>query len=199
MYMGMKRADVAVIHYQRFVQLAKEAKNEWLLADALEGRAQAMQQIGALQDALKIMAEATEMRAQLGDARGRIRCMRLQAKAMFSIGGSSDTARGELLLAQADEEESAQKKMVGAGIDELSRLQARLIGVGLSDARKIELEPVGPTVTYLRNEAAAIEKEAEIVSRLADTTEKFASSTKRKLARSTSMLEKAKSSGDDMI
>ena len=122
MYMGMNRFEIAALHYQRFNELALETGNEWLQADALEGRSIALQKIGSLEDALRAMAEATELRGQLGDSRGRVRCLRLQAKVLHSIGSTGNASRAEQLDKQAEEEENQQKKMLGAGIKELSRL-----------------------------------------------------------------------------
>jgi len=97
LYHGLGRFELAAIHAARFAELATEQGNDWLLADALEGQATALFKQSALRDALKAMERAAELRGSLGDGRGRIRCMRLQADIMAADGTSEGLRRSNML------------------------------------------------------------------------------------------------------
>jgi len=69
----------------------------------------------------------------------------------------------------------------------------------LQGSRRIELEPVGPLVTYLRNEASAIEQEETALGRLLGATNRYLTQMNSRLHASNALLTKAKNSGEEFV
>lgn len=191
----VRRYDIALLHWDRCIQLASEpiVNDPMAIAEAREGRGRCLYERAYFPDALAAYEAAEDIYEERNDQPALSRIYKLEAATLHMMRFHE---KAEKLEKKAAEMDTKQGYLISRGIQRLRELEMEMIGMGVGESRLVHLEVVGPSVPLLRQQLRYMGVELFKLKAVVRTTKQVVERETRRLGAIEVELNKAEHSAE---